>query len=32
MRARNDWSVLATERENGENDENGATRKKNQKR
>ena len=28
MRARNDWSVLATERENGENDENGATRKK----
>jgi hypothetical protein len=28
MRARNDWSVLATERENGENDENGAARKK----
>ena len=31
MRARNDWSVLATERENGENDENGAARKKKNK-
>ena len=31
MRARNDWSVLATERENGENGDNGAARRKKNK-